>query len=70
MYKHGPDALLDDVGKDRERGWQASISVREDVSVGAFGPVNVSGGMDHFLDICTVEVDGPRLEIGERAWET
>lgn len=57
MYNHGPVALLDDVGEYSERRWQARVSIREDVDVRAFRPVNVSGGVNRFLDICTVKVE-------------
>ena len=70
MYNHGPIILLDDVRKYRERRWQACVSIREDLDAGAFRPVNVSGGVDRLLDICTVKVEGRFLDLGEGSWET
>ena len=49
--------LLNYTRKHGERGRKASITIREDVYVGAFHPIHVYRCMDSLLNICSVEVE-------------
>lgn len=56
MDDNGSIVFLDDVRKNTKGRWQASISVREDVDIGALRPSNVYGGVDRPFHIFPVEV--------------
>jgi len=69
MNNDGPVALRDDVGQNRKCRWKTSISVREHINVGTFGPVDMGRSVNSCLDVWSIEVNGRHLDLGERATE-
>lgn len=69
MNNDSPVALVYDVGQNGKCRWKTSISVREHINVGAFGPVDMGRGVNSCLDVWSLKVKGRHLDLRERATE-
>lgn len=58
MHNHTPNALFNDARKNGECGWQTGIPFGEDIDVGTNDPGLVKGGVDGFLHVLAIEIDG------------
>jgi len=63
VYNHGPVAFLYHIGENGEGRRQTRIAVRENIDVGALGPVNGYGSVYGLLYILPVKVERRQLCI-------
>ena len=57
MYDNSSFALLNNIGKDIERGRRTGISLGENIDLGAYSPIHVHWGMNGLLDIFSIEIN-------------
>jgi hypothetical protein len=67
MHNDTADTVLDHAWKHSERRRQTSISIGEDVNVGALEPGLVERSMYGFLHVLTVEIDRGLCGLTEKA---